>query len=72
MAICSVPLFHLAPAFVAPMTLEILHYSQPMRVRIRKYSLEQRAFLRVFDLLVEWNLVYPIPSSPRACAPLLA
>ena len=43
-----------------------------MKVRLRKYSQEQKAFMRDFvnDLLPN-GLAYPNPKSKWACAPLL-
>lgn len=64
--------FSSAPARVEPLRIELTADATPVRVKLRNYSADQRAFLKklVTDLTTH-GLVYANPTSKWACAPLL-
>eukprot|EP00178_Gracilaria_changii_P000257 TRINITY_DN1027_c0_g1_i1.p2 TRINITY_DN1027_c0_g1~~TRINITY_DN1027_c0_g1_i1.p2 ORF type:complete len:1106 (+),score=114.18 TRINITY_DN1027_c0_g1_i1:5972-9289(+) len=60
------------PANVTPLKIALTPDARPTRVRLRKYSQDQRAFLQKFvSELIRAGMVYPNPSSPWASAPLI-
>lgn len=60
------------PAKLPPLKIELTADAKPVKVRLRKYSADQRKFLATFiKSLVSHGMVYPNPTSKWACAPLL-
>lgn len=60
------------PAKLPPLEIELTQDAQPVKVRLRKYSQEQKEFMRMFvNDLVHHGLAYPNPRSKWACAPRL-
>jgi hypothetical protein len=60
------------PARLPPMQISLQPGAAPVRVRVRKYPVEQRAFLTGFvNELVSHGLEYRNPHATWCCAPLL-
>jgi len=60
------------PARIRPLKIELTPQAEPVKVRLRNYSREQREFLSDFvEKLVRSGMAYPNPTSRWACAPLL-
>jgi len=59
-------------ADITPLKIDLTADAKPIRVKLRNYSRDQRDFLNDFvGNLERKGMVYPNPSSPWACAPLL-
>lgn len=64
--------FSATPAKVPPLKIELTGDARPIRVKLRNYSQSQRNFMtNLTNELMQYNLIYPNPSSKWACAPLL-
>ena len=60
------------PARLPPLEIELTNDATPVKVRLRKYSSDQRDFMYKFvQDLVRHGLAYANPTSKWACAPLL-
>ena len=59
-------------AKLPPLKIDLTPDAKPVKVRLRKYSQEQKEFMRDFvNDLVANGMAYPNPTSIWACAPLL-
>lgn len=57
---------------VDPLSIGLTPDARPVRVKLRNYSPSQRAFMKgLIDERIGHCIVYPNPSSPWACAPLI-
>ena len=60
------------PARIRPLRIELTPNAQPVRVRLRNYSQEQKEFLsEMVAKLVRHGMAYANPTSAWACAPLV-
>lgn len=60
------------PARIPPLKIELIRDAKTVKVRLRKYTQDKRAFLSDFvDKLVRHGLAYANPTFKWACAPLL-
>lgn len=60
------------PAKLPPLKIELTPEAKPVKVRLRKYSQEQKIFMHDFvNDLVAHGMAHPNPTSKWACAPLL-
>ena len=60
------------PAKLPPLKIELTPDAKPVKVRLRKYSQEQKEFMReLVNDLVAHGMAYANPTSKWACAPLL-
>lgn len=60
------------PAKLPPLKISLTTDAEPVRVRLRNYSQDQRKFLSNFvDKLVDHGMAYPNPTAAWASAPLL-
>jgi len=60
------------PAKFPPLKIELTADAKPVKVRLRKYSQPQRAFMqKLVKKLISCGMAYYNPTSPWACAPLI-
>lgn len=60
------------PAKLKPLEIELAPDAKPIKVKLRKYSQEQKCFLSNFvSELMEKGMLYPNPTAAWAAAPLL-
>lgn len=60
------------PATLKPLEIELVPDAKPVKVKLRKYSQEQKTFLSEFvSELISKGMLYPNPTASWAAAPLL-
>ena len=60
------------PAKFPPLKIELTADAKPVKVRLRKYSQPQHAFMqKLVKKLISCGMAYYNPTSPWACAPLI-
>lgn len=60
------------PVKIPPLKIDLVSDARPARVKLRKYSQDQREILgKLCKKLIQCGMIYSNPSSPWACAPLL-